>query len=106
MKTLVTGSSFYNYQDKEGNQKRGGAITYLSKNVSGQTSEAMGYGAVSLQVPYEAKTIFSKGIGIYELETSVVQKIMGINVSLQNTFVAAEFLRAVDLNGLLNPKVA
>lgn len=106
MKALITGSSFYDYQDKEGNRKKGGAITYLTKNASGQTSEALGYGAVSLQVPHETKQVFSKGVGVYELETSIQQKIMGMNVSLQNTFVSAEFVRGIDINSLIFPKVA
>lgn len=106
MKALITGSSFYDYIDKEGTQKKGGAITYLTKNVSGQTSQALGYGAISLQVPIDSKSIFSKGVGVYELETSVQQKIMGISVTLQNTFVSAEFIRPVDINSLVFPKVA
>lgn len=106
MKALVTGSSFYDYIDKDGNRKTGGAITYLTKNVSGQTSQASGYGAISLQVPSESRLTFSKGTGLYELETAVQQKIMGITVTLQNTFVSAEFLRSVDINSLVSVKVA
>lgn len=97
MKSLVTGSSFYNYKDKDGNPKKGGSITYLTKNVSGQTSEALGYGAVSLPVPYETKLIFSKGSGWYELETSIVQNIYGAKVSMQSSFVSAEFIRPQEL---------
>lgn len=105
MKTLVTGSSFYKYEDKKGQTKQGGNITYLSKNVSGQTSEALGFGAISLSVPYESKSIFSKGTGLYDLETTNVQQIFGASASIQLAFVSAEFIKSVDLAGLLSPKV-